>query len=174
MDLQKGNGVKYDMRYQSTYTPVVMHFLAKVARNFFKKQWDTAITRALMTDEVKINDAQWLTTSARVFVSDRFLELPVSPARFLGELRDATAIANALQSCFSQHGIQNWVDEKLVAFTTDGASVLQSGLGAQVHKTRSGAQKKICVPQWIAKKNFVSRSGSQKKILCPAVDRVSH
>ena len=35
LELQKMNGVKYDLRYRARYTPVVMHFLAQAARKFF-------------------------------------------------------------------------------------------------------------------------------------------
>ena len=112
MDLQKANGVTYNMRYRSSYTPIVMHFLAQVARDYFRKQWSTAVSKALMTDEVKVGDAQWLTTSARLFVSGNFVDLPLSPSRFPGEERDATAISKVLQSSFSQHGICDWLDEK--------------------------------------------------------------
>ena len=59
MELQKPNGVTYDMRYRSSYTLIVMHFLAQVARDYFRKQWRTAISKALKTGEVKIGDAQW-------------------------------------------------------------------------------------------------------------------
>ena len=111
MDLQKSNGVHYEMRYKSSYTPVIMHYLARVARDYFKKQWSTAVSKALMTDEVKIGDAQWLTTSARLFVCGNFVDMPVSPARFVGEERDATAISKVLQVSFSQHGIRQWLDD---------------------------------------------------------------
>ena len=40
----------------------------------------------------------------------------------------------ALHSSFSQHGICEWLDDKMVAFTTDGALVLLSGLSAEVQK----------------------------------------
>ena len=105
MDLQKGNGLKYDMKYQSSYTPVIMHYLALAARDYFRKQWNGATSKALMTDEVKIGDAQWLTTSARLYVSGKFVDLPVSPARFLVVERDAAAIAQTLEASFSLHGI---------------------------------------------------------------------
>ena len=46
MELQKANGVKYNMRYQSSYTPTIMHFLALVARGYFKKQWNAATSKS--------------------------------------------------------------------------------------------------------------------------------
>ena len=154
MELQKANGVKYNMRYQSSYTPTIMHFLALVARGYFKKQWNAATSKALMTDEVKVGDAQWLTTSARLYVSGKFVELPLSPARFLGEERDAAAIAQTLQSSFSQHGIPCWSDDKLVAFTTDGASVLLSGLRSEVQKKSPGALSFYCTPHRTQRVDF--------------------
>ena len=97
-----------------------MHFLAQVARDYFRKQWSTAISKLLMTDGVKVGDAQWLTTSARLLVPGNFVGLPLSPSRFLGEERDVTAISNFLQYSFSQHGICDWLNDKLVAFTSRG------------------------------------------------------
>ena len=95
-----------------------MHCLARVARYYFRKQWSIAASKTLMTDEVKLGNAQWLTTSARLFVCGNFVDMPVSPARFVGKELDATAISNALQLSFSQHGIRQWLDDQLVAFTT--------------------------------------------------------
>ena len=154
MDLQKANGVSYDMRYRSSYTPIVMHFLAQVARDYFRKQWNTAISKALMTDEVKVGDAQWLTTSARLFASGKFVDLPLSPSRFPGEERDATAISKVLQSSFNQHGICDWLDEKVVAFTTDGASVLLSGLRTELQKKAPGALSFYCSPHRTQRVDF--------------------
>ena len=154
MDLQKGNGLKYDMKYQSSYTPVIMHYLALAARDYFRKQWNGATSKALMTDEVKIGDAQWLTTSARLYVSGKFVDLPVSPARFLVVERDAAAIAQTLEASFSLHGITHWLDEKVVAFTTDGASVLLSGLRSEVQKKSPGALSFYCTPHRTQRVDF--------------------
>ena len=154
MDLQKANGLTYSMRYRSSYTPVIMHYLACVAREYFRKQWNVATSKALMTDEVKLGDAQWLTTVARLFVSGTFMELPVSPSRFPAEERDATAIANVLHASFSQHGIHEWLDTHIVAFTTDGASVLLSGLSAEVQRKAPGALSFYCTPHRTQRVDF--------------------
>ena len=68
-----------------------------------------------------------------------FVELSISPSRFPGEERDAHAIANVLHSSLRQHGISEWLDDRMVAFTTDGASVLLSGLSSEVQKKAPGA-----------------------------------
>ena len=154
MDLQKLNGVHYEMRYKSSYTPVIMHYLARVARDYFRKQWSSAISKALMTDEVKIGDVQWLTTTARLFVCGNFVDIPVSPVRFVGEERNAAAISNVLQLSFSQHGICQWLDEQLVAFTTDGASVLLSGLSSEVQKKAPGALSFYCTSHLTQRVDF--------------------
>ena len=150
------------MKYRSACTPIIMHYLARVARDYFKKQWNTAVSKALMTDEVKIGDTQWLTTTARLFVSGNFVELCVSPSRFPGEERDAHAIANVLHSSFRQHGISEWLDDRMVALTTDGASVLLSGLSSEVQKKAPGALPSprgttLCVPAFITRTWFLLR-----------------
>ena len=82
------------------------------------------------------------------------MDLPLSPSRFPGEERDATAISKVLQSSCSQHGICDWLDDKLVAFTTDGASVLLSGLSTEVQKKAPGAFSFYCSPHRTQRVDF--------------------
>ena len=82
------------------------------------------------------------------------MDLPLSPSRFPGEERDATAISKFLQSNFSQHGICDWLDDKLVPFTTIGASVLLSGLSTEVQKKAPCALSFYCSPHRTQRVHF--------------------
>lgn len=144
MELQVANGIKFDMKYRSSYTPVIMHYLAQAAHEHMRKVWEGALTKAIMTDEVKIGDTQWLTTTARLFGSGGFSEVAMAPATFPKDDRDATAVNDTLNSAFKEHNIRQWLDDTVVGVTVDGASVLLSGLGAEIEKKNHGALMFYC------------------------------
>ena len=76
LELQRRNGVTYNLGYTSAYTPVVMKFLAKAARGYLARLWHGATARSVMTDEVKAGAFQWLGAAARLFVFKKFVWHP--------------------------------------------------------------------------------------------------
>ena len=134
IELQKANGIVFDLGYQASYAPVLIHFLAEACHDHIRREWQRASAKTIMTDEVKIGDVQWLSTSARIFVDGKFKQVAISPTKFEGDERDASAVTSAVASAFAAHGISEWIDDKLVAVTVDGASVLLSGVIKEVQK----------------------------------------
>ena len=133
LQLQKANGVKYDLRYGGHYAPVVMHFLAQAARNFFHSSWIAASSRAVMTDEVKQAGRQWVSVTARLFLKNAFHQAVAAVVEMPGEARDADAVTASLKAAFNSQGVKAWLDDCLVALCVDGASVLLSGVHSQVN-----------------------------------------
>ena len=125
LELQRRNGVTYNLGYTSAYTPVVMKFLAKAARGYLARLWHGATARTVMTDVVKVGSFQWLDAAARLFVFKRFVHIPIGAWRFEGEARDAPAVLEALASAFKLNGIREWLDAVLCSLCVDGASVLR-------------------------------------------------
>ena len=78
--LQVLNGVTYELRYGRKYVPVVLKFLAAVARKYLRKLWVTSTFRAIMTDEVKVADSQWLSTAARLYLGDQCITVKLAGA----------------------------------------------------------------------------------------------
>ena len=72
MNFQRTNGVQYTVRYTSSYVRVVKKFFVDVAHSQLHKQWFQSFYRAMMTDEVKVDPAQWLAVTARLFLNNRF------------------------------------------------------------------------------------------------------
>ena len=132
LDLQRINGVHFNMGYKSSYTPIVLHYLAEACRQYVRDSWNRAEAKGVMTDEVKVGDKQWVTTACRMFVANEFKQMAISPTCFDGGERDATAIAQVIESSFKAHGIEAWIDEQLVSLTVDGATVLLSGLHREI------------------------------------------
>ena len=142
--LQKQNGVKYDLRYGSHYTPVVMQFLAKAAREFFHSCWVSSATRAVMTDEVKQAGRQWVSITARLFFKNAFHQAVAAVVELPGEGRNADAISASLKEGFATQGVHAWLDDCLVALCVDGASVLLSGVHSHVKQQAPNALKFYC------------------------------
>ena len=118
----------YELRYGCKYVPIVLKFLAAVARKYLRKLWVTSTFRAIMTDEVKVADSQWLSTAARFYLGDQCINVPTGCGVLPADDRDAKASGNALGDPFMKSAIHPWLDAAVVAITVDGASVLLSGL----------------------------------------------
>ena len=144
LELQKANGVKYDLRYGGHYTPVVMHFLAEAARKFFHSAWVMASSRAVMTDEVKQAGRQWVSVTSRLFLKNAFQQAVTAVVEMPGEARDADAVIESLRNAFNSQGVKAWLDDCLVALCVDGASVLLSGVHSQVKQQAPNALQFYC------------------------------
>ena len=148
--LQVLNGVTYELRYGRKYVRVVLKFLAAVARKYLRKLWVTSTFRAIMTDEVKVADSQWLSTAARFYLGDQCITVPTGCGVLPAEDRDAKAIENALGGVFMKSSIHPWLDAAVVAITVDGASVLLSGLCDRLQQQAPHALVWYCVTTWVS------------------------
>ena len=52
--------------------PPLGGFLAQASREYFKAIWKDVASKVLMVDEVKVEDTQWISVAARLFVGGRF------------------------------------------------------------------------------------------------------
>ena len=144
LELQRTNGVEYDLRYASRYTPVALKYLAEAAREHLRRLWALASSRAIMVDEVKEAGRQWVSVTARFFSGKALLQSVIGVEEMVGEGRDATAIKDAVTVAFGKVNVTAWLDTNLVAFCVDGASVLLSSMHKDIQQAAPNAIQWYC------------------------------
>eukprot|EP00667_Euglena_gracilis_P023344 EG_transcript_26347 len=110
LDLERINGVDYDLRHGSCYTPVVMKHLADASREYLWKLWALASSRAGMIDEVQEAGRQWVSVTARIFSQRTFSQFVIGVEEMVGEGRDAHAVKVLVTNVFAKANVPAWLD----------------------------------------------------------------